>query len=524
MKHTLGAFCCTVLTTFAAARAQGPATHFEIDTDHPLQTMDGFGASDAWSMQNAGLWPDSVRKQTADWLFSTRNDRHGQPLGIGLSIWRFNIGTGSAAQGRESGIGSRGMRTECFLNPDGTYDWTRQEGQRLFLRMARQRGVTTFIGFFNSPPVYYTQNGLATNTGRDGTLNLKAEHYDDFADFAAQVAEGLVQHDSIRLNYICPVNEPDGHWNWVGPKQEGSPATNREIARLVRAFGKAFASAGLDTKILVNESSDYRCMFSTHMTDWQRGHSIQSFFCPDSTDTYIGDVPNVPHLMAGHSYWTDTPLKALRNIRVQLKDTLDRYGVQFWQTETCIMGNDTEIGGGGGFDRTMKTALYVARIIHHDIAYAGAKSWQWWRAVGGDYKDGLLREYGRRKETGPLIVDSKLLWALGNYSRFVRPGAVRMDIEASDATGRRVEEGDTDRKGLMCTAYRNTDGTWVMVVLNYSPEEKTFTFRVKNQKVGKWQPYLTAEGENVNLQPQEKIRNGKTARIPARSLITFVGR
>ena len=37
------------------------------------------------------------------------------------------------------------------------------------------------------------------------------------------------------------------------------------------------------------------------------------------------------------------------------------------------MGNDEEIGGGGGFDRTMKTALYVARIIHHDIVYAGAK-------------------------------------------------------------------------------------------------------------------------------------------------------
>ena len=41
----------------------------------------------------------------------------------------------------------------------------------------------------------------------------------------------------------------------------------------------------------------------------------------------------------------------------------------------------------------MKTALYVARIIHHDIVYAGAKSWQWWRAIGGDYKDGLIREY-----------------------------------------------------------------------------------------------------------------------------------
>ena len=50
----------------------------------------------------------------------------------------------------------------------------------------------------------------------------------------------------------------------------------------------------------------------------------------------------------------------------QLREALDKYNVGFWQSETCIMGNDEEIGGGHGFDRTMKTALYVARIIHQD--------------------------------------------------------------------------------------------------------------------------------------------------------------
>lgn len=107
------------------------------------------------------------------------------------------------------------------------------------------------------------------------------------------------------------------------------------------------------------------------MTNHERGYEIQSFFSPDSVDTYLGNTPNVSRLIAGHSYWTNTPLNSLRNYRRQLRDTLDKYKVDFWQTETCIMGNDEEIGGGGGFDRTMKTALYVARIIHHDIVYAG---------------------------------------------------------------------------------------------------------------------------------------------------------
>ena len=279
----------------------------------PSRTIDGFGASDAWSMQHIGLWPDSVRLQTADWLFSTENDSKGAtPRASGFRYGVSTSGQAAITQGRESGIGSHRMRTGCFLRPDGTYDWTQQPGQRNFLRMAQERGVRTFIGFFNSPPVYFTQNGLATNTGRGGTLNLKTEHYGDFALFAANVVKGLEQHDGIKLSYVCPVNEPDGHWNWVGPKQEGTPATNREIAGLARAFSQAFTRKGLDTKILINESSDYRCMFATHMTDWQRGYAIQSFSCPDSTDTYLGRHPEraAPHgrtqLLDQHSLGSPT--------------------------------------------------------------------------------------------------------------------------------------------------------------------------------------------------------------------------
>ena len=40
--------------------------------------------------------------QIADWLFSTENDANGQPKGIGLSLWRFNVGAGSTEQGENS--------------------------------------------------------------------------------------------------------------------------------------------------------------------------------------------------------------------------------------------------------------------------------------------------------------------------------------------------------------------------------------------------------------------------------------
>ena len=131
--------------------------------------------------------------------------------------------------------------------------------------------MNKLLAFLNSPPVYYTQNGMATNTGRGGTVNLKPDCYNSFATFMADVVEGVEKHDGIKFNYICPFNEPDGHWNWTGPKQEGCPATNREVARTGRLLSRELSARGLDTAVLVNESSDYRCMYHTHMTGTERG-------------------------------------------------------------------------------------------------------------------------------------------------------------------------------------------------------------------------------------------------------------
>ena len=54
-----------LFSLFATANlfAQHPAIHFEIETDQPCQTMDYFGASDCWSMQFIGLWPQEKQNQ-----------------------------------------------------------------------------------------------------------------------------------------------------------------------------------------------------------------------------------------------------------------------------------------------------------------------------------------------------------------------------------------------------------------------------------------------------------------------------
>ena len=496
------------LTAFAVSCQ---AADFKIQVGQPRQQIQHFGASDAWSMQFIGLWENEAEQEkVADWLFSLENDAQGKPKGIGLSVWRFNLGAGSAEQGDDAQI-QPGTRTECFLTKDGTYDWTKQPGQRKFLQMAKKRGVPYFLAFLNSAPVYFTQNGLATNTGRGGNINLKDDCYDDFARFMATAVKGIEQHDGIHFDYLCPVNEPDGHWNWLGPKQEGSPATNREIARLVRETGKAFKKQGLTTQIIVDESSDLRCLLATHETNWERGYQIRTFFSKDSTKTYLGNVPNVPKLMVGHSYWTNTPVPYMRQIREQLRDTIAKYGLKFWQTELCIMCNDNEIGGGGGYDFGMKTALYVARVIHHDLVFADAESWSWWRAVGEDYKDGLMRVYTNDHMKSGYVVDSRLMWALGNYSRFIRPGAVRYEVSSST---------DFDPYGVMCSAYRNADGKWVAVVINYSNQLQPFNLSLSDGQARQWHMYRTSDVSGETLKPVGVTAGSQ--QLPPRSITTFI--
>ena len=55
--------------------------NISVDLNQEMQTIDGFGASDAWRCQMVGkYWPEEKRNQIADWLFSQEVDENGKPL------------------------------------------------------------------------------------------------------------------------------------------------------------------------------------------------------------------------------------------------------------------------------------------------------------------------------------------------------------------------------------------------------------------------------------------------------------
>ncbi|MBO9729428.1 MAG: xylanase [Chitinophaga sp.] len=501
MKKTIcSLLLCSALQTVVAQSS--PPVQVYIDLQRTAQTIHNFAASDAWACQFTGNWPDSKRVQLADWLFSMDTTRNGQPTGIGLSMWRFNIGAGSTEQGSNSGIGDEWRRAACFRNTDGTYNWQKQAGQLWFLQAAKARGVTRFLGFLNSPPVAFTRNSKAF--ADKGICNLTPDKYDSVGIFLRDVILGIQKNTGVTLSYISPVNEPQ--WDWSDGGQEGCPYNNEQIYGLTKAIDQQFSAAGIKSQLLIPEAGQFNYLYASENKP-DKGMQVKAFFDPQSS-TYVGHLKNIYHGIAAHSYFTTSPADTATAIRKRVVAALK--GIPFWQSECCILGSNAGEMDGGKVDLGMDAALYIARVIHTDLTVANAAAWQWWLAMSPyDYKDGLI--YIDKNKTDGQIHDTKMLWVLGNYSRFVRPGATRVSAALNDSAA---------AAHLLVSAYKNTDNSLNVVVINSSQTAANVAIQCRQLRAGSIRSYTTnAQG---NLQPG--YVPGRTLTVPPRSVVTLTGK
>jgi hypothetical protein len=478
------------------------------------QKMRAFGASDAWSTQFVGRdWPSDKKEKIAELLFSREFDGSGNPKGIGLSGWRFNIGGGSTELGGASQIWDEWRRAECFLNSDGSYNWSKQAGQRWMANRALQHGLEELTAFVNSPPVHYTKNGLAWSDG-GSSANLKDEHYQDYAVFLATVMKELKERDGLEFNHLSPVNEPQ--WDWAQSGQEGSPFRNDEIARVVRLLSKELETRSPVTEIEITDAGEIKYLYK-YSNKPARGNQVVEFFSPESGN-YIADLPNVSYKIAGHSYWSTYPVSYMLEERNSLRNTLSSIDpdLEFWQSEYCILENNDLIQGSGR-DLGMESAMYLARLIHYDLTVANSSTWYWWLGISPyDFKDGLV--YIDKNKTDGGIYESKLMWALGNYSRFIRPGMHRYKVIRSD---NKLNEVTYD--GLMASGYASEDlskGIFVLVnwtLHSYPVKVKT----IDNRETKKVSTYTTSSLVSDNLSFLE-VSPGSIITVPKRSIVTVI--
>jgi hypothetical protein len=435
-----------------------------IATGDVRQTVHSFGASDAWSIQFVGQWPIAKREAIADLLFETGLDANLAPRGIGLSMWRFNIGAGSS---RQTNIRYPWRKADTFYNEDFTdYDWTRLPGQRWFLQAAKARGVTQATAFVNSPPINMTKNGQARADRFSGSTNLADDKADDFARYLADILEHFRDEEGIDFTAISPVNEPQ--WDWQGRSQEGNRYNTSDIKRVVDALAEVDLGS---TYIETPESGEHKYFYEDHLDDY-----IDAFFDPTSPN-YIGD--KLDATVAGHSYWSDLPPNLVTS-RERLRSKLDEYpGLEFVMSEYTILGND---GYGNGRDLGIDPAIYILRTLHYDMTIAEAVSWQWWLGVSPyDYKDGL----------------------------------VYVDYDMQDGNFYNM-------KGLMVSSYVDAPhNIAVTVLVNWKRQSEVIRLDFEDMAIDSVIPYVTSADDD--LAPYRLLAPSDLIEIPARSIVTLVG-
>ena len=449
----------------------------KIDVTKRFQTFARFGVSGAWWAQVVGGWtePDPAtgmpkRERIAELLFDPQK-------GIGVRCYRYNLGAGSANSGRGR-YALECRRAESFDTETGAYDWSRDENAVWMLRRAVALGADEVVFFVNSPPERLTRNGKAY-LDKAGRTNLAPKNYKAFADYCLDVVSHFIS-EGLPVRYLSPVNEPV--WVWT-EKQEGCHYRPWQVYRLLKVFAAEMEKrpALKELKLSGAENGDVRWFNKTYCFVMLHNKKVRARV--DAVDVHSYCItPNVPvlkHVIGNRRAY----LKRFRRFM-----DLVYPGVPVRTSEWCHMQ--------GGRDYGMPSAMEQTRVMIEDLTLLNVTSWQLWIAVSNvDYCDGLIYE----NDGDRTFALTKRYYAFGQFSKFIRPGAVRVAASAGE--------------GLWCVAFLQGDET-VCVVAN--PGEETDLLL----PAGAANAYMTSDA--CSLAPVPLTAN--TVRLPHSSVLTVICR
>ncbi|MBN2130689.1 MAG: hypothetical protein JW741_14395 [Sedimentisphaerales bacterium] len=441
--------------------------------DEVRQEIDGFGASGAWWAQIVGGWPESKRERIIGLLFGRE--------GVGLSIYRYNLGAGSGEEIRDPW-----RRAETFETGQGQYDWNRDGNAMRILREACRAGVAHVILFANSPPRRMTKTGYAFGGRGPDKSNLQGDMYEPFAQYLADIAEHFIAVEKLPIRGISPINEPQ--WDWDGHSQEGCHYSADEVVRMVEILLREIEKRRLPVEVEAPENGSWEKVEVVPGDDWKRS--------PVYLETLLGNAYVRGRLKgyALHSYWADLERK-----KAFAEYFFAKYPEKkLHMTEWCEMK--------GGRDYGMDSALHLTREIMDDLTVGNVSSWQYWIAVSRyNFRDGLIYVNEPERE----ILPTKRLWAMGNFSRFIRPGFRRFDVEHDSAV-------------LQVVACKSPDGErLVVVVMNPGAESAEAELRLAGG--GQVQILDAHETSDANdLQAVGREKPSDKYRFPAESVTTLV--
>jgi len=184
---------------------------------------------------------------------------------------------------------------------------------------------------------------------------------------------------------------------------------------------------------------------------------------------------------------------------------------EVWQTEMSGVKwwpeQGTGMGGSLTGSATIANGVSVAGWIHDALTTGQASAWLWWwyQATGTDDNEGLILKSG---------TDTKRRYVLGNYSKFVRPGYVRVDVTGSVPAG------------VLLSAYKGSDGTVVVVAINKNTSSTSVPITIAGGTTpASLTPWVTSMTDNLASKTAVTVSGGSfTAMLAATTVTTFVGK
>jgi glucuronoarabinoxylan endo-1,4-beta-xylanase len=356
------------------------------------------------------------------------------------------------------------------------------------------------------------------NTSKGG--HLLTSCYDSFSTTVANFAKNQ------GLYAMSAANEPDfaSCGSTIGPPCNGDydtmVYTANEMVAWVKVLGPKLKTAGV--KLMAPEPSEWLHLWSNASAT---GSTVASH--PNSSDPLgCGCFSNDPtttgcaskcsqgngydyghYLAADATAWPLVDIVATHEYDTQKAlawpSDVDggKRSKEVWETEVSGVMYWPE----QGFSSDINNGIAVAGWVHSALVVGEASAWlYWWYQPSSNDNEGLVSSSNTTL--------TKRAYTIGNYSKFVRPGYVRVDVTGNSNTD------------LLLSAYKGTDGTVVVVGINKGTTDATVPIAISGGTApASCTPNVTSSADNLAAKAAVTVSGGTfSASLSKTTVTTFV--
>jgi O-glycosyl hydrolase len=456
--------------TPAGSGATGATAHagVTIDAGKRYQRIDGFGVSEGFGQAEALMHaPASVQKRVLSLLYSPTH-------GAGLTILRNEISADKGFTIEPKAPSSPGAKPSYLSLAEIGQD----QGQLWLAKQIKaDDGVTDVFADAWSAPAFMKTNTSAvrggTVCGEPGTKCKSGDWRQAYADYLVQYAKEYAAA-GVPLRYVGPENETT-----IAPPQDSMIMSPAQTADFMAILGATLARSGLSTRAECCASIDWKV--------------AQQYAAAIETDKHASTATA---LFTSHGYF------------VPLDSPLHGWSKPVWETEWAPF--DRGPFDAAWDDGSQRSGITWAQNIYTGLTKANLSAFLYLWGANTSTTTITGPNTGLVNVKGNTVATSGRLWAFASYSRFVHPDAVRIGATTTAA-------------GLEASAFRNSDGSLAVVVLNTANGRQSTTFSLQGLRSAHIvKPYLTDSSHHLHAQPSITLRNGTfTATVPPRALVTY---